>query len=168
VAGAAVKTVRRCLIALALLATSAGAQPVFVPVVVEDSVRAVLAADWDRYASNPAAHERLWCLTVVTDTITGRHWDWRVIRATPGIVQHSGPEGVNGRCRTPHEITLHTHPIATHDKARNGRFFGGYLAYFCYPSRSDETFLVMNRHPFGGLQCSREAIVFFRPSNAGR
>jgi hypothetical protein len=151
-----------------LLAPSLKAQHTGIPYVaaiVEDSVRAQLARDWDRDLPNLARHEKLYCLTVAVDASPGGGWIYRVTGARLAQIIRSSPTSVAGRCggdeRTPR---LHTHPSSTCDQLDQTKCVnGGPGAYLCMPSIPDVFSALMLKHPFGAIQCDRHAIIFYAP-----
>ena len=128
-------------------------------VVVDSVVRAQLAAVWD--ATNAAQSERGYCVGYTL----GHQWGvpvYRVWAIEPAKVVASSQYGILSECPDAHGIAfLHTHPPVTcTDSCR----IGGVDAYECFPSELDQASLDESKEPFGLIQCSREAIVFFFPT----
>jgi hypothetical protein len=134
-------------------------------VVLDEHVRNVLAADWDRHASDPVILERAYCVTFRKDVWYTPDWVWRVTEIQPA-------DSVVGQ--TPHSIqsfycspavnvtSLHLHPPQT-CLTDTDCVNGGTLAWQCEPSDVDRASLRMTGKPFALILCDRNAVVSYEP-----
>lgn len=133
-------------------------------VIVDDSVRAMLAQRWDDVHADQ--HERAYCLAFVVQ----QAWDvtvYRVWAASPAQVISSRTTGITYRCPVGVPLaTAHTHPPATCEIASDCHL-GGVDAHECFPSLLDEWMLRMSGQPFALVQCDRWALVpYFPPASS--
>ena len=160
---------RRAVLALLVLlgACALPEQPVHAQhiVVFDDYVRAKLAADWDRDAKNPYAHERAYCVRYQKDVFADE-FAYRVTEIEDATVLSSETSQIVFDCpkKSDNMALLHTHPAST--CAPDGTcVLGGAYAYQCFSSPTDDRTLIRSGHKFGLIQCDRNAIISFWPDN---
>lgn len=130
-------------------------------VIVVQDVRDYLAREWDAHATNPYAHERAYCVGVKPfhHVVTGNHL-FLITDIAPASVSESSARRIVfkgcGLGRT--SIHVHTPATCTSDTTC---VLGGYGAWICNPSDEDRAGLKRSGLAFAGLQCSREALVFY-------
>jgi hypothetical protein len=152
------------LLALALLASPLqGQTPAHT--IVADSVRAFLALEWDKHASNPYQVERVYCVGFKSfrHKVTGT-WLFEVNAIRPAKVTYASQRRVYYKPCGETETVIHIHTNTTCITDQECEM-GGVEAWNCEESDIDKATLAKSDAPFAGVQCSREAVaIFYHPA----
>lgn len=135
-------------------------------VVVDDYIRDELAADWDAHANDPIKMERAYCLGWQYD-IWASEVAYRVTQIMPATKIKASVDEIYFECPKGTRVAeIHIHPNQT---CVDGVCWdGGPYSHQCLPSDADRAYLNWAKQPFGMVQCSRDATVFYFPLGDNR
>lgn len=134
-------------------------------VVVAQPVRDYLARAWDAQANDPYQLERAYCLTF-TRAAWASDTAYVIVGIAPAKTFAADHNGVAYFCAPGLNVsTLHVHPPATCDPDTQKCELGGAYAYQCFPSTTDRQALRERKEPFHLIQCDRNAVVPYFPSD---
>jgi hypothetical protein len=139
-------------------------------VVMDDYVRATLAADWDAHSKDALLVERGYCLGYQLDFWAGE-LAYRVTQISPpepDSVSEAGPSQIGFSCQGKfpgHLAELHVHPASSCLGPDGPCFRGGPYAWQCKESDQDMAWLNWIHQQFSMIQCSREGVIYFLPAS---
>jgi hypothetical protein len=133
-------------------------------VIMDDYIRAQLAADWDAHSKDHIKLERAYCLRYQYDVWAGEV-AYRVTQISkPDSVTDADPSSILFYCPAGTQAEIHIHPQQTCVEKKDESYVcwdGGPYANQCLPSEADRYRVTWLKEEFGMVQCGRESTVFY-------